>query len=143
MKYNVSEIMTKANKLRKAYGMSKSESLTKAWALAKLAKLEKESFYLEMKDRWNSADYDTSHKLSSAILELENALFPRIYTEHSRDNLKPDQRERMNKTLAELKAVTDPDFFTKNRIWNIEDKLANSIETWTSSKFDRSVYDAA
>ena len=142
-KYSMSEVMTKANRLRTVYGMSKAEALRKAWSLVKLRTLEHKQFILSMKDHWDNDDYRIDRELSGAILIHKNALYPRIIKTMTRDTLGAESRARMTAMLDELKAIPNPTGFDLNRIFNIEDQLENSVLTWTHSEFDETAYDAA
>ena len=150
MKYNKTEIMKKANALRKAYGMSKSESLVKAWGMAKLAKLENELFILNMKDlsggRTNIIAQNQIRANNAAIAELEakianlkNEIYPRVSVTVER---KFDMYDR-NKIL---KRINDIKIFfpnLKDELVELKSKLEKGVEMYTSEKLDTEAYSAA
>lgn len=77
-KYNLSEIMKKAHRLVKGYGMSMSEALGKSWKMAKLEMLKSELFILNMKDisggRTNVAAQAQIRKNNEAIERLQKEI---------------------------------------------------------------------
>jgi len=48
--------------------------MTKREIEEKIAGLEEDLFYLNMKDRWNNRDYDLYTKLTNEIRKLKNGL---------------------------------------------------------------------
>jgi len=66
---------------KKSYDIIKSEKrkkgkkkMTKREIKEKIAGLEEDLFFLNMKDRWNNRDYDLYTKLTNEIRKLKNGL---------------------------------------------------------------------
>ena len=95
-KYNMSLIMKRASNYRKIHGWSKSHALLESWDFAKkemrkemdkkvsadalaakkqagAVPMSEELFWLHMKDRWTSEDYDTSSRLKAELRKLNVA----------------------------------------------------------------------
>ena len=142
-KYNRSEIMSKANAIRKAYGLSKSEALRKAWAMAKLAILEKESFTLGMKDRLTNEEHALARELSGQIAQLKASIFPKVVKTRTIALYSQAELDMMAKTVASLKSYASLDFRSETLLEQLEYKLANSVQIITKTEIDENAYAAA
>lgn len=149
-KYNLSSIMKKANALRKAYGMNKSESLSKSWLMAKLEIAENELFVYEMKDlsggKLNavaqaqiSKNREAMEELQSKISEIKTQLYPRITKVQKYDKL-GSQRKIMMETLEKIEKRFGKD---SENYYNMERKLEDGYEVYTSEALDETAYNAA
>ena len=138
-KYNLSEIMTKANRLRVIYAMDRSESLTKAWGMAKLDVLKEKGFLLKMKNRWDSDDHSLSHDIDTKISELQQRIYPSITEskiEHTQDEIE-GYRARINEIKSQPKLMS----WDLSTIRALEGLIENAVVTWTT--VDVHAYDAA
>ena len=140
-KYDLSKIMTKANSLRRVYGMSRSESLTKAWGMAKLDKVERELFLLEMKDRWNDTDRRMSSDLRQDISRLKAEIYPELILEYPK--YREDQIAHAEKELAKIRSMPDPTDGWLHRMEQLEQLLAERDAVDRYSSIDVNAYDAA
>ena len=146
-KYNLSEIMRKANSLNKNYKLSKSESLRKSWQFAKLEILENELFELNMKDisgganniiaqneiRIHNAKIDS---VQNKIADLKAQIFPTVTIT---EEIKLGQ---MEKTRI-IKKMNDIRIFTPNLVdefAELKAKLDKGVETYTREKLDVNAY---
>lgn len=134
--YNRSEIMRKANALRRFYGMSKSESLTKAWAMAKLAALQSKKGMLDNIDRWNNNDRQNANALVREISALESRIYPtvtKIYTKWHGYSRQEDMEARLAKIAAEK--GTDSVEYTQ-----LAQRIADKLTTHNCTVLDRNAY---
>lgn len=147
MKFNRKNIMTKANALRKAYGMNKSESLKKAWMMEKLSILNDELFVYEMKDldggKTNaiaqaqiSKNREAMEELQAKISEIKNQLYPRIIKTCKYDKL-GSQRKIMMETLEKIEKRFGKD---SENYYNMAQKLEDGYEVYTSEALDEAAY---
>lgn len=51
-----------------------TNTMTKNEMQARIDELEKRRFYLSMKDRWDTDDYDYNRKMLTEVLELKKAM---------------------------------------------------------------------
>lgn len=136
MTYNLSTIMTTANNLRKAYGLSKSEALTKSWAMEKLAALKSRKAALENIDRWNNANWQTVNALTAEINALESKIYPTVtktYTVWHGYNPQAFFEAKLVKIAAEK--GTDSTEYTRTM-----DTIARNLTTHTNTVLDRAAY---
>lgn len=147
-KYNLRTIMTKANALRKVYGMNKSESLKKAWMMAKLEILENELFTYEMKDLDGGKTNTVAHiqirknreaieSLQAKIRELKNEIYPRATKTRKVDLLGASRRKLMEEILKKIEVRFGKDsdnYFEMNR------KLEDGYEVYTSEVLNENAY---
>jgi len=76
MKYNLSKIARRANVLTAT--MIQSAAWKKAWAEEKIAIAEAALFALEMKDRWDAANFEQSRTLNAVITAQRATIAPAL-----------------------------------------------------------------
>ena len=113
--YNKSEIMRNANAYAKT--TSRSAAMKKAWALAKIEKIDDALFMLNMKDRWNAADWKMSGELENERRRLVKSI----------EEPKPEPMPLTDEEIAEIGTQMEIMFNSGNIDWEAYGKLERRL----------------